>query len=318
MSNLLFSFNAVAPVFLLVGIGWLVRKIGWIDERFVGTASRLNFRTGLPALMFLGIYNTQSIRLFDWKFVSLMSAACIVSALMMFLTVPRFVKDKRKASAIVHTVFKPNVIVLGFPMMIMMFGETNSAPMSMLMPVMVPINNVLAVLILCAMDPTNEGEESHQLRKSLTNIIKNPIIIAAVAAILLKALSVQLPQFLFKLVSSLGNMATPLALITLGAQMTMKSVLSDRKYVALATVCKVLITPLILVPIAYLMGFRSYELATAFIVAAAPSAVNCYMLAREMHSDEVLTGEIILSTTLSSMFVLFIGIFILKSLAVIS
>ncbi|WP_411678261.1 AEC family transporter [Caproicibacter sp.] len=318
MANLIFSFNTVAPVFLLVAIGWLARKTSLVNEHFVDQASKLNFRTGLPALLFLNIYQAKASDFFDWKFVGLMSSGCLFFALILCVTVPRIVKDKRKASAMIHTVFKPNVIVLGFPLMIMAFGEEHSAAISMLMPVLIPVNNIVAVLILCAMDPENDDVKTHPLKKALVSVMKNPIILAAVAAILLQQLGVPLPGVLTKLLSSLSNMATPFALITLGAQMTMSSVLSDRKYVVSATILKVLVTPLFIVPLAWFFGFRGYELATAFLVSASPSAVNCYMLAREMRSDEVLTGEIILSSTFCSMFVIFIGIFVLKTLAIVS
>lgn len=317
MSNLLSSFDTVAPIFLLVGIGWLIRKLGWVDEHFIGAASKLNFRICLPALLFLSIYKERGTNLFDWRFVGFMSAGCLIVALILFLTVPRFVKDKSKASAIIHTIFKPNIIVLGFPMAIMAFGEEHASAISMILPVLTPLNNIAAVLILCALDPQNQQNRPNPLTSSLKSIMKNPIIISAVAAILVNRFAITLPNFLFKLVSYLSNMATPFALVILGTQMTMKSVLSNRRHVVFATLCKVIVVPAIMVPLAYYLGFRGYELATAFIIFASPSAVNSYMLAREMHSDEVLTGEIILSSTLCSMFILFIGIFILKKFLII-
>ena len=318
MSNLLFSFNAVMPVFLLVGIGWFVRRTHLVGESFIDGASKLNFRTGLPALLFLGIYQVKGTHIFDWKFIAFMTAGCLGSALILCLTVPKFIRDKKKASAMIHTIFKPNIIILGYPMAMMIFGSEHCAAISMLLPVLIPVNNIVAVLILCSLDPENQGVRSNSIRKAVNGVVKNPIILAAVAAVLLRQGHVPLPTFLLKLLTSLSNLATPLALITLGAQMTMKSALSNRRYVASATALKVFVTPLVMVSLAVALGFRSYELVTAFMISASPSAVNCYMLAREMHSDEVLTGEIILSTTLCSMFIFFFGILIFKNLAILS
>lgn len=317
MSNLIFSVNTVAPIFLLVAIGWLARKTHLVGEHFVDEASKLNFRTGLPALLFLSIFQTKSSAFFDWKFISFMTCGCVASALILCLIVPKYVKDKKKASAIIHCVFKPNIIVLGFPLAIMTFGEEHAAAMSMLMPLLIPVNNIAAVMILSVLDPENRSVQISPLRKSALSIVKNPIILAALAAVLLRRFQAPLPPLILNLLGFLSDMAKPFALITLGAQMTMKSVLSDRGYVISATILKVLVTPLILVPLAYFLGFRSYELAVVFLISASPSAVNSYILAREMHSDEVLTGEIILSSTLCSMFVIFIGIYLMKTLAVI-
>lgn len=321
MADLIFSFNTVAPVFLLVGIGWFAKKIKLIDDHFIRVSSSLNFKTGLPALLFINIYNATGGNIFDWKFISFMAAGCLGICLILALALPRFIKDPRKVSAITHAVFKPNIIVLGFPLAQMAFGADHVTAISMLMPVLVPINNIAAVILLSALDPENQcGNCStlDQVKKALTGVMKNPIILASVSAILLHECSIALPSFLVKLISSLASMATPLALITLGAQMTMESVKSDRAYVTLGTLCKAVVMPLIMVPAAYLLGIRGYEMATVFIVSASPSAVNSYMLAREMHSDEVLTGEIILFTTFFSMFVMFFGIYLLKAFAYIS
>ena len=318
MSNLVFGFNSVAPVFLLVGIGWLAKRAKLVDDRFIAGSSKLNFKTGLPALLFLSIYQQESTGFFDWNFVGFMVGIHLAFALVLCLTVPRLVADRRRASALIHSAFKPNIIVLGFPLMQMTFGQEHMGPASMLMPILVPLNNVAAVVILCILDPENRsGSMKEQVCKALLGILKNPLILSAAAALLLLQFRIQLPEFLTKGITSLSDMATPLALLTLGAQMTMESVRSDRKFVLSAVACKLLAMPLILVSLAFLAGFRGYELATAFIVAASPSAVNSYMLAREMHSDEVLTGEAILFGTLCSMFILFFGICLLRSLGVI-
>ena len=317
LSSLVFSFNAVVPVFGLVGIGWFLKKLGMIDDPFIRTAGRVNFRTGLPALLFTSIYGAKGASVFDWKFVLFLAAGCLSFALILCLTVPRFVPGRRKASAIIHSVFKPNIIVLGFPLALMIFGKEHSSAVSMAMPVLIPVNNIASIVILSAFDPEKSGGPGAEPEKTLLGIVKNPLILASVAAVLLRQAGVVLPAILTGILGSLADMATPLALITLGAQLTMEAVRSDRGYVIFSALCKSFVMPLVLTPLAYAFGFRGYELAAAFLISASPSAVNSYMLAREMHSDEILTGEVILTSTLCSMFVLFFGVALLKALSVI-
>lgn len=316
MENLLFSFNMVAPTFILVFLGWFLKKIGIIDDRFVDTASKLNFKAGFSSLLFINIYQADITKIIDWKFVSYLCGGILSICLILCIIVPFIVKDKRKASAIIHTAFKPNIIILAFPIAQTMFGAEHMGAMSMVLPFLIIADNVVGVIMLSAFDEENSGGNG-RFKSTLLSLLKNPIILAAVAAIFLQALKIQLPVFLTKSVTTLSGMAIPLALITLGAQMKVSTAAKNLKYSLPAAIIRVFVSPVILVSLAVMLGFSGNKLAVILLVSGSPTAVNSYVLAKEMHSDEKLTGEVVLLTTLFSIFTMFFGIYFLKQLALI-
>lgn len=316
MGNFIFSFNAVAPSFLLVFLGWALKRAKIIDDRFIDTASKVNFKFGFSTLIFMNIYQSAAITSFDGWYVSYLCGGLLAVCIVLCAIVPRFVKDRRKASAIIHTAFKPNIIVLGYPIAAAMFGSSHMGAISMVLPFVIVLNNVAAVIVLSSFDESNDQYGS-RFKNSVIGILKNPIIIASVSAAVLLALRIRLPVFLTKSVSNLSGMAVPLALLTLGAQMELKSVKENLRFSVPATLIKIVAVPIIMVSLAVALGFSGDELAVIFIISGSPTAANSYVISKEMHSDEKLTGEIILMTTLFSMFTLFLGIYILKSFALV-
>lgn len=316
MVNFIFSFNAVAPSFLLVFLGWMLKRANIIDDRFIDTASSLNFKVGYSTLIFMNIYQSSIVESFDGRFVFFLCGGLLSVCLLLWAVVPHFVKDKRKASAIIHTSFKPNVIVLGYPIAVAMFGADHMGAMSMALPFVILLDNIAAVILLSAFDET-DSKDGGRLKHSVMGILKNPIIIASAAAAVLLALKIHLPVFLTKSVSNLSGMAVPLALITLGAQMKLKTARENFRFSIPATFMRIVATPCVLVLLAVALGFSGDELAVIFLISGSPTAINSYVISKGMHSDEKLTGEIILMTTFFSMFTLFLGVYILKSLALI-
>lgn len=318
MSSLIFAFNSVAPVFLLVFLGWIARRIRMADEQFIKTAGRVNFYFGLPALIFTNILQTNVGKTLSWGFIAFAVGFFLVLAVVLFFTVPRFVKDPRRASAVVHTIFKPNVIILGYSIAQTMLGPEHMGPMTMIFPFIIPANNIAAVFILSAFNAENQEGGTQRLKKTAMGIAKNPLIFAALAALAIQLFQITPPAFLTKSISTLSGMAIPLALVTLGAQLKREAVARNLKCAAFCTAFRLVISPLLMVPLALLLGFTGDQLAALFIIAASPSAVNSYVLAKEMNSDDELTGQVVVMSTFFSMFSLFAGITLLKSMGLLS
>lgn len=316
MGNFIFSFNAVAPSFLLVFLGWVLKRTKIIDDRFVDVASSVNFKAGFSALIFMNIYQSSAAESFDVRFVAFLCGGLIFICLLLWTIVPHFVSDKRKASAIIHTSFKPNVIILAYPIATTMFGAGHMGAMTMVLPFVILLNNIVAIIMLSAFDESNNTGGS-RIKRSAVSILKNPIIIASAAAAVLLALKIHLPVFITKSVSNLSGMAVPLALITLGAQMKLKTAKDNLRFSVPAAFIRIAAAPLVLVSIGALLGFKGDELAVIFLISGSPTAINSYVISKEMHSDEKLTGEIVLMTTFFSMVTLFLGVYILKSLSLI-
>jgi predicted permease len=316
LDNLIFSFNVIMPIFLVIALGYFIKEIGLIDDRFINTAVKFNFRVGLATLLFENIYLSKLTSIINIKLMLFVFLCISGSVFLLWIIVPLFIKDKKRASAMIHTIYRGNFVLLGVPMGMYMLGKSHMGPISILLPIAIPTYNFFAVLVLAAFD--ERGDKSSlgsKIKYTLLEIVENPLIIASFLGIIFQLFSIKLPLFLERTVSDVASLGTPLALITLGAQLEFKSVRENLKYSLIATAGRLVVIPFIVVTLAFLLGFRKYDLGAVFILFSAPSAVSCYIMAKEMNSDYKLTGDVVILTTFFSMFTIFIGIFLLKSLS---
>jgi malate permease and related proteins len=312
MAPLIFSFNVIMPIFLVVLFGYVIKHFRLIDDNFINTAVKFNFKVGLAALLFKNVYTTNIRQDFDLKLTGFSILCILGTVIVLCLIVPSFIKDKKRASAMIHTIYRSNFLILGIPLAVNMFGESNIAPVALLMPIVIPIYNFLAVFILLAFDENLAGNSGKKTITVMVSVIKNPLILSSIAAMSLQLFYIKIPVFIEKAIFDIASIATPLALITLGAQFNFKSAVGNIKYSAVASVGRLIINPLIVVLIAILVGFRGYELGAIFILFSSSSAVTCYLMAKEMNSDYELTGDVVLITSLFSVITIFIGLYLLR------
>lgn len=317
LSNLIFSFNVIMPIFLVMAVGYFSKEIGLINEKFINAAVKFNFKVGLSTLLFYEIYSAKVGKFFNGRLLLFSFISIIVSAIVLYIIIPIFIKDKKRASAMIHTIYRSNFVLLGIPIGVNMFGKDNIQNVALLLPVAIPTYNFLAVLILAIFGENGASDIKEKIKFTIMGIIKNPLILASVLAILMKILSFKLPLFLDRAVSEVSSLGTPLALITLGAQLEFKSVIKNLKYSLVATFGRLVVVPSIVIIIAILIGFRGSELGSIFVLFSAPTAVSAYIMAKEMKSDYRLTGDVVILTTLFSMFTIFIGIYSLKAFSLI-
>ena len=120
-----------------------------------------------------------------------------------------------------------------------------------------------------------------------------------------------------KTVNSVAQMATPLALITIGAGFEGRKALAKIRPTIVASMIKLVIQPLIFLPVAAWMGFRGEQMIAILIMLASPTTPSCYIMAKNMDNDGVLTASVIVMTTLLAAFTLTGWIFILKTVGLI-
>ena len=130
-------------------------------------------------------------------------------------------------------------------------------------------------------------------------------------------IGIDFPTIVDKTVNSVAQMATPLALITIGAGFEGRKALAKMKPTVVASMIKLVIQPLIFLPVAAYLGFAGEKMIGILVMLAAPTTPSCYIMAKNMHNDEVLSASVVVTTTLLAAFTLTGWIFILKSLGYI-
>lgn len=307
MDNLIYSLNATVPVFLTMVIGYFLNKKGMFKGNFLSTVNKFNFTVTLPALLFRDISENDITKVFDLKFVLFGAVVTSICFWGIWFITKIVMKDKSMVGAFVQASFRGSAAILGIALIQNVIGHSAIAPLMIVSSV--PLYNIYSVIVLTF--EAQDGTEK-KIGNTLVNIVTNPIILGIAAGALVSLLHLDFPVMIDKTVDNLASMATPLALIAIGAGFEGKKALAKIKPTLAATFIKLLLQPLIFLPLAAAMGFREEKLLCLLIMLASPTTVSCYIMAKDMKNDEVLTSSIIVATTFLSAFTITGWIYILK------
>lgn len=315
MDNLLLALNVVFPLMVMMVIGYILKKANYVDDHSLGVMNTLIFRVFMAILLFLNIYTVElndTLSSDNTRLIILTAVCIIVFVLILSFILPRFVKDKQKCSAMIHGMFRANLLLFGIPITSSIYGEGSIGFVSILSAVLVPIFNLTAVVLL---EIYRGGKVS--VKKVAVGIITNPLIQAAVLAVIFLSFGIELPDLILSPLSSVSKITTPLAFIILGASLKFSSLSKNFKYLVTVVSGKLIIFPGIVISIALLLGYRDQAIVALLGAIASPSAVASFTMSKAMGSDGDLAGEIVVTTSIVSMVTLFLWVFALKSLHII-
>lgn len=318
LESFLYSLNIIAPIFIIVLIGVVLKQRGFVNHQFIAVCDKLVFKLSLPALLFIDIATADAGDTIDGKLIIFCILAVAVSFILPCILVPIFIKDNAKRGAFIQGVYRSNAAILGITLATSMFGEIGSRTISMVLPFVVVLFNVFAVVELSIFAPAEVKLSPSELAKRIVKtIVTNPLIISIILALLWKMTGLELPILVDRSLNYLADMSMPLALISLGANFTVESLHGRVGLAVASSVCKTVIVPTLAVLAGILCGFSGVGLGVIFILFGGPAAVSSYIMAKEMRSDYELASQILLISTLMSLFTLFAGIFILKETGLI-
>lgn len=311
MESLTYSLNATVPVFLVIVLGYLFRRAGILNENFVAVSNAFNFRVTLPVLLFCDMAASNLREEFDVRLVLFCAVVTTVGFFSIWILARLLLRDKTMVGAFVQAGYRSSVAVLGVAFISNIYGSAGMAPQMMLG--CVPLFNVYAVVVL-----TFEGEQAGAARDNLIRAAKgvaaNPILIGLLLGMLVSALGLTLPAAVDKTLNMVGGMATPQALICIGAGFEGEKTIAKIKTTAAAAAVKLMVLPAVFLPAAVLMGFREDALMAILIMLGSPTTPSSYVMAKTMGGDGVLTSSAIVATTLLSAFTLTFWIFLLRQL----
>ena len=325
LNDFLYAFNGVMPIFVVAFVGYILKQKNFLTDEFVKVADKLVFRVMLPCLLFTNVAytNMSSITKEDLTLMIFVVAAAFTLVIGLCIVVPLFVKDKAKCGAFIQGVFRSNVAFLGIPFAINLFGEQGGALASMVLAVIVPAYNVYAVAVLCIFNPEKENDNislGGQIKKILVGIIKNPLIIAIVLALPFGILGIgdKIPSFVEDSIAYFSKASTTLALITIGATFKISELRGRIALATVATIIKTVILPASFMTLTHFaFGFSGVHLGVIMIVFGTPTAISSYIMAKNMHSDASLANQIVLLSTLCSMFTIFLFSFMLRRMGLV-
>lgn len=310
MDSFIYSINVTLPVFFVMIIGYVLRQRHMLTEEFVSVANKFNFNVTLPALLFRDISQADITKNMDVSYVLFCAIVTSVSFFAIWGLTKILLKDKSMVGAFVQASYRSSAAVIGIAFIQNIYGQAKMAPLMIIGTV--PLFNIYAVLVLTLEGGDKQADTGKALKSAGINILKNPIIIGIVAGLLASLFQMDFPVIIDKTISNLAVMASPLALVALGAGFEGKKALKKIKPTLCASAIKLLILPMIFLPIAVHMGFRTEKLVALVIMLAAPATPSCYIMAKNMNNDDVLTSSVIVTTTLLSSVTLTFWVFILR------
>ena len=314
MENLIFSLNATVPVFLMMLLGLVFRKAGWIDDAFASKMNQFVFRVPLPLLVFSDLASVDCDKVWNMKFILICFFVTVLS-IGISVAISYLWKDKSIQGEFVQASYRSSAALLGIAFIQNIYGTSGMAPLMIIGSV--PLYNVMAVLVLSLFRPGQKGLDRKVLKKTLKGIVTNPIIIGIVAGLLWSALKIPMPHIAEKTVSSVAGVATPMGLMAMGATFDIKKAFAKVKSSVVAALIKLVGYAGVFLPVAVWMGFRKEELVAILVMLGSATTVSSFVMAKNMGHEGTLTSSTVMLTTLFSAFTLTGWLYILRSFALI-
>ena len=307
------ALNAVAPFLILLSVGFFAVRSGLTDRAFMNRLNKLNFRLFFPFLMFNNVYSAKPENLPSLTLMLAGPLSVVALILVLMWVVPRIVKENPRRGVIIQAVFRSNFIIYGIPLTTYVFGAERSSVCGMMVMIMVSLFNAAAVVVL---EIFREGGKV-RLKQLLLGILKNPLLQGCAVGLLFFLLRIRLPDFIASPVSSLASVATTLAMIALGANLVFEELKKNRKAIVSVLLVRLVLLPLIMLPLGWLIGLRGVELFLILMIFGTPVATSSYPMAQNMGGDGQLAGQLVFVSTVASLGTIFLFIYAMSRLGLL-
>ena len=330
-----FSFNAVAPILLLAVTGYIIKQAGLFDDGFFKKCNTLVFKVFLPILIFKNIYDIDSVGDINFAVMLYCVVAIVVLCVIGNLVAGIFAQNRGQKGVINQSSFRSNYAIIGIPLAESLGGAPAVAFAGVLSAVCIPIFNFMAVIILSRY---SKSDYEPPVKDIIKSVGKNPLIRAVALGIAVLLVRSLIPtneagellfsvkddlSFIYATISNLSKVASPLALVVLGARFEFKSVRSLAKPIIVSTILRLVVAPLIGIGSAVILNymgiisFTTTEYPALISLFGTPIAVSSAVMVGEIGGDEQLAGQIVVWTSLVSVFSIFAIVFLMRSMALI-
>ena len=307
MNNLFLATSVVLPLFIMMGLGYILKKIKIFDQQFLKQLNNLCFKIFLPLFLFVNIYNSDFEKAFDIKLIIFAAVCVFILFAILMIIIPKIEKDNLNKGVIIQGIFRSNFILFGIPIAQSIYGSENIATTSILVAFVIPLFNMLSVVALNAFSDVKQSPV-----KILKDILSNPLIIASGFAMFFVITKIKIPYIIQETIVDISSIASPLALIVLGGSFNLKALGNNNKALFISVIGKLIIVPLIFIFISVLFDFKQIQLVSLMAMFASPTAVSTFTMAQNAKLNDELASQIVVINSILSIFTIFIWISILN------
>ncbi|MGB3814755.1 MAG: AEC family transporter [Shinella sp.] len=292
-------FESILPVFLLVVLGALLKRWPVIDRNMWGGLEQLGFYVLFPSLLFTTLANAEfsGMAAGDIAIGSIGSVTFI--ALVLALSWPLFRSAGVSAPAYT-SVFQTSTRWNAF--IALAIAEKLYGPQSLALVALV------ATLIIIPINLYNIGilvwfgGGTRNLKTFAHKIVSNPLIIGSVLGVAVNLLDIPIYKPLMQAADLVAGTSLSLGLIMVGAGLKLSDALKPRPLALLPVGLKLLVMPLVMTTAAYALGMRGEPLLAIAMGASVPTAMNGYVLAKQLGGDAPLYAAVATLQTIASFF----------------
>lgn len=295
LANFIIAVEAVFPIFLLILLGMGARRLKLLTDLELKHVNNAVFQVMFPFMMFYNIYSAD----FSGVLIPSYFVFCVGMLFLVYFLGAAFalltIGDCKSRGAFIQACYRGNLVLMGLPIMQNLMGEEALGLTAIMLAVIVPLYNILAVVTL----EVFRGGKIHPAQM-VRKILTNPLILGAAAGICAVAFGIIVPEVFLKPVSQVASAATPAALLIMGASFYFGSVRDNLRNIVFGVLGKLILSPGLALTAGYLMGFRGIPLALLIVIFGAPCAVSSYTMAQQMDSNaELAAGCLIFSSLFS-------------------
>ena len=339
MENLFFSLNATLPIFAMMVLGYLFRKIGLIDEKAASWMNKFVFKVALPVLVFKDLASQDFAGTWNGKFVLFCFGVTSLSIALIALLSKAIVKDKAKRGEFIQGAYRSSAALLGIAFIHNIYGDSAIGMGPLMILGSVPLYNIFAVIVL-TLTAEKQPEESNgetpsdkisgskttaasnadhskMIKSTLKGIVTNPIILGIFIGLVWSLIKIPQPKVFQTIVSNISALATPLGLMSMGATFEFKKAVKDMKPALVASFIKLFGLAAIFLPIAVAMGFQGEQIVAILVMLGSATTVSCFIMAKSMGHEGTLSSSVIMLTTFGCSFSLTFWLYLLRTLQVI-
>ena len=298
-----FSVNDVIPLYLVILLGRVLRSKGYITGQTTNQLSMLLYKFFMPAMLFVNTAEADIINVTDPGMIMFLVVSSVIQVVVVWAGGALFIKDRAILGSFVHGSFRCGFAFFGVSLIRDIFGDSSVAHASVFLAAILLLYSIMGVIVLTACGTTaTQGSFWKRMAGFVSNVLTNPFIVAILLGLPFSLLGIKLPSIVSQTLNYVGDMSTPVAMLTIGASVSIESIRKNPGISVLGAALKTIITPLVVTPIAAVLGFRGLSLAIIAISAACPTATTTHALAKGFQCDEALATNIVLLSTAMSVF----------------
>ncbi|MDT8440300.1 MAG: AEC family transporter [Desulfuromonadales bacterium] len=303
--------NIVLPVFVVIALGWLLRRIGLIDAPFLQMTNQLVYYVCLPLLLFYKIGTADFGINFNGRLVVASIATVAITFLISYAyTVARGYPAAQRG-VFSQGSFRGNIAYIGLAIAMNAYGESGLTRAAILMGFLVPFLNLFAILALLWPHRGNTGQRG--MTFWVRQFALNPLILASFLGIAWSFFELPIPVLFDRSLKIATGMALPLALLAIGGSFSLEKLRGDLFTASLASGAKLVWMPLLAALLLIGLGVDGMDLAIGVLIAGTPAATANYIMAHQLHGDAELAGGIVMLSTLLSAVTYTIALLLLRS-----